>query len=93
MTSAPAFFSRYFTPPTSLAVTSPLPCWIFLKLKEPASRKISFFTSARTFSMALALSTRYFVGMQPTFRHVPPRCSFSNRATFSPFFAAAIPRE
>jgi hypothetical protein len=74
-------------------VTSPFPFWICRKLNIPASRKIFRSVRARIFSRVLALSTKYFVGMQPMFRQVPPRCSFSNSATLLPRFAAAMARE
>ena len=81
------------TPPVSCLTTAFFRAWSFSMETETAAgstpsmpNSAAFFTSENTWTDL----TSALVGMQPTLRQVPPRCSFSTRTVFFPACAALI---
>ena len=57
---------------------------------SPSNERPQVSASCPTFSYSSALARSALVGMQPQFRHTPPRLERSTHATFSPSCAARM---
>ncbi len=74
-----------FTPTRDRATTASLRAFTrFMSTRTPLPVSTPYSAARRAIAATLALATSVFVGMQPVFTQVPPKCLRSMIATFIP---------